>query len=185
MGLVVAAPIVLVLDTSSLLSGHPIPPDAAAYAPQRILQELTPGGRDRRALDFRLEVGLRLVEPTPAARSRAEDAAERTGDARLLSEIDLEVLAVALDVGGTILTDDYRIQNVASSLGVAFRGLLQEGIRETWEWIWRCRGCGRLYAAAASECGVCGSEVKAVRARPGQRAALTSGGSKPKAPRRP
>jgi UPF0271 protein len=164
----------VVLDTSAVLSGMAgqllaSKNQDAFYAPESILEEFRRPGRDRRALDFLLEAGLRLVTPSPANLRRAEEAAAKTGDDRKLSGVDVDVLAVALDVKGTIRTDDYSIQNVASTLVVPFQGIAQQGIQEVWEWVYRCRGCGRIYPGIVKECSVCGSEVRAVKARPGQR----------------
>lgn len=156
-----------VLDTSAVLSGKA--PALPAYAPESILGEFARPGRDRRALDYLLETGLRLVPPTLANLRRVEEAAGKTGDDRRLSPVDLDVLAVALDVHGTIHTDDYSIQNVASVLDIPFRGIAQAGISEVITWVYRCRGCGRIYPDVVKECTVCGSEVKQVKARPGQK----------------
>ncbi|MHB8585025.1 MAG: NOB1 family endonuclease [Thermoplasmatota archaeon] len=164
----------VVLDTSALLSGQAgellaREPGGAFYAPESILQEFRRPGRDRRALDYLLEAGLRLMSPSVESTRRAEEAAARTGDDRKLSDVDLDVISIAIDVKGTIRTDDYSIQNVASVLLIPFQGIAQKGIQEVWEWVHRCRGCGRIYKENTKECAVCGSEVRAVKARPGQR----------------
>jgi UPF0271 protein len=164
----------VVLDTSAILSGKAsallqAKDGSAFYAPESILEEFRRPGRDRRALEYLLEAGLRLVGPTVESTRRAEEAAGRTGDDRKLSSVDVDVIALAVDLKATIRTDDYSIQNVASVLLIPFQGIAQAGIQEVWEWVYRCRGCGRIYPNLVKECNVCGSEVRAVKARPGQR----------------
>lgn len=160
----------VVLDTSAVLSGKAS--SVPAYAPESILTEFQRPGRDRRSLDFLLETGLRLVPPTAASLRRVEEAATDTGDSRRLSPVDIDVLAVALDVNGTIHTDDYSIQNVASVLHIPFTGVSQAGITEVITWVYRCRGCGKIWPEnPPKECTVCGSEIRQVKARPGQKPA--------------
>ena len=159
---------VFVLDTSALLSGAPPSPSLGTLLlPQGVLSEMAREGRDRRALDYLLETGLKVMAVDPEALAEAREAARKTGDLPRMSEVDLEVLAAAIAHGGTILTDDYRIQNVATTLGIASRGHAQRGIREVREWTWvhRCKGCKRTYPEARAECDVCGSEVRTSRAR--------------------
>ncbi len=92
-----------------------------------------------------------------------------TGDSRRLSETDIEVLALALELGYQIVTDDYSIQNLATVLGVPFRGLDQKGIGAVFEWEARCKGCGKRFPAAVKECDICGSETRTARKRKGGR----------------
>lgn len=158
-------PRALVLDTSALLSGRPLGPGAGAVVPAAVLDELKPGGRDRRHLDHLLAAGARLVEADPAARARVRAEAESGGDAPRLSHVDVDVLAVALQTGGEIATDDHTVHNVARRLGVPTRGVDLQGITEGYRFRPRCTGCRRFLDAPAPECPVCGSPVRTVRDR--------------------
>jgi UPF0271 protein len=154
----------LVLDTSAILSGKPAP-DGILYAPPAVVDEFQAGGKSRRQLDYMLEAGLRVIPPQAASLGIAEEAATRTGDLAKLSEADLEVLALARDVHGCVVTDDYAIQNVAATLKIPFEPINQAGIKEVVQWQYRCIGCGKAYQQLAKECIVCGSEVRAVRGK--------------------
>ncbi|HEX69286.1 MAG TPA: hypothetical protein ENG10_03210, partial [Candidatus Bathyarchaeota archaeon] len=53
---------------------------------------------------------------------------KRTGDFKYLSQADIEVLALALQLKNsgenpTVVTDDYSMQNVANKLGIEFSPL--------------------------------------------------------------
>lgn len=152
-----------VLDASALFSGKPLP--RGAHVPSSILREVEGRGRDRRALEYLLETGLRVTDPSREAIGRAREAAGRTGDLARLSGTDLDVLALALDLAARVLTDDYSIQNVASVLGVPFEPVAQKGIAEVFTWTHRCVGCRRTFETAIPDCPVCGSAVKTVRRR--------------------
>ncbi|MCA1814248.1 MAG: DNA-binding protein [Halobacteriales archaeon] len=155
----------LVLDSGAISAGKPLDHEGVLYAPPAVVDEFQPGGRSRRALDYLLEAGLRVIPPTPAALGEVEEAASRTGDLPKLSGADLEVLALARDVQGIVVTDDYAVQNVAARLNLPFEAILQPGITEQITWSYKCRGCGKQYATLAKECAVCGSEVRAVKGK--------------------
>jgi UPF0271 protein len=88
-----------------------------------------------------------------------------TGDSRRLSDTDKELLALALDLGYELMTDDYSIQNVARSMGIPVRGMDQKGIAEIFEWQAKCKGCGKLFPADVRVCDVCGSNTRTRRKR--------------------
>jgi UPF0271 protein len=154
----------LVLDTSAILAGKPAP-DGILYAPPGVIAEFNEGGKSRRQLDFMLEAGLRVIPPNAPSLAAAEEAATRTGDLPKLSEADLEVLALAKDVNGCVVTDDYAIQNVAATLKIPFQAINTAGITEVIHWQYKCRGCGKDYRDLVKECIVCGSEVRAVKGK--------------------
>ena len=154
----------LVLDTSAILSGKPSP-DGILYAPPGVVAEFQEGGKSRRQLDYMLEAGLRVIPPKAASLALVEEGAARTGDLAKLSDADLEVLALALELQGCVVTDDYAMQNVAATLKLPFEPVVQPGIQEIIHWEYKCRGCGKQYRELAKECVVCGSEVRAVKGR--------------------
>lgn len=151
-----------VLDTSALLSGKEFP-NGELYIPPSVLEEMRPGGRMRRKVDFYLEAGMKVQEPVPESEAVVKRKAAETGDEARISETDLEVLALALDLGATILTDDYSIQNLARNLGIQYYPLQMRGIKEAWTWDYVCSGCGRRYEKPAGNCPECGSKIKTRR----------------------
>ncbi|HVM44977.1 MAG TPA: hypothetical protein VM582_03490 [Candidatus Thermoplasmatota archaeon] len=160
-----AAPRPLVLDTSALLAGRPLGPGDATLVPSAVAAELRPGGRDRRHLDMLLAAGARIVEAAPADRARVRAAAEVGGESGRLSEADVDVLAVALEVGGEVVTDDYTVLNLARRLAIPTRTIQTRGISEEYRFVPRCTGCGRFYEKMLPDCPVCGSALKMVKDR--------------------
>ena len=101
---------------------------------------------------------------TPSAKSLAEvkAAAAMTGDLPRLSSVDIELLALAMEKQGVLHTDDYRMQNVATSAGIEWSSVTQSGISKGWDWQLRCTGCGKSEATSAGDaaivdCDICGS----------------------------
>ena len=102
--------------------------------------------------------GLRVQSPTEESRKRVISAAKTTKDITVISGTDRDLLALALDLGADLYTDDFAIQNVALVLGVKTVPILQRKARRV-HWKYRCSGCGR-YAEQDGECPVCGAAIK-------------------------
>lgn len=151
-----------VLDTSAILSGKDLPADCELFSSPKILEEIK-HGRMKRQLDFLLESGLKVFSPSEKTLAEVALAAERTGDAARVSDADLEILALAMELGAVLLTDDYSIQNLASELDVKYKGIAQKGITKTLKWRIRCTGCGRYWEKMHESCPVCGSQLKTTR----------------------
>jgi UPF0271 protein len=92
------------------------------------------------------------------SRKRVLSTAKTTTDITVLSTTDHDLLALALDLGADLYTDDFAIQNVALVLGVKTVPILQRKARRV-HWKYRCSGCGR-YAKQDGECTVCGAPIK-------------------------
>lgn len=151
-----------VLDTSALLTGRQFPGELVTVP--GVLRELTRHGMTPQ-LEAILENQVHVLSPSAAALERIRTESEATGDAPRLSPTDRELLALALEVQGTLVTDDYSIQNVCQRLGLPFEAVLAPGIRETWEWSYRCKGCGRTWPEWHEECPICGSLLRTARPR--------------------
>ncbi len=102
--------------------------------------------------------GLRVQSPTDESRKRVFSVALTTKDLKVISGTDHDLLALALDLGADLYTDDFAIQNVALVLGVKTVPILQRKARLV-HWKYRCSGCGR-YAEQDGECPVCGAVIK-------------------------
>ena len=102
--------------------------------------------------------GLRVQSPTGDSTKRVLSAARKTKDIAVISGTDRDLLALALDLGADLYTDDFAIQNVALVLGVKTVPILQRKARRV-HWKYRCSGCGR-YGEHDGECPVCGAAIK-------------------------
>lgn len=148
------------------MAGRPWGPGEDTVIPSAVLGELKPGGRDRRHLDNLIAAGARLVEAAPAMQARVRAEAKKGGEDGRLSVADVDVLAVALETGGELVTDDYTIQNLARRLAVPIRSMMEAGIVVEYRFIPRCIGCRRIFdAPPKGDCPVCGSVVKMVKDR--------------------
>lgn len=106
------------------------------------------------------EENLKVVEPSRATLEKVREAARETGDIYVLSATDMDVIAVALEAGGIIVSDDYAIENVSSKLGLKFLGADLKPISKSITWQYRCTGCGQKYEEFVKACKICGHAVK-------------------------
>ena len=151
----------LVLDSSALFSMENLP-DVECVCPPGVLREL------RKYNDRRPDLWgdlLRVSECTASAESEVRAAAERTGDIGRLSPVDITVIALAKDTGGTVLSDDYSIQNVCRAMGIPYRPVGMDGITRKEKWNYRCTGCGKWFKESMPECPICGSPLRSHRKR--------------------
>ncbi len=152
-----------VLDTSVILSGKNIPLSVDMYISPGVLDEIKEGGRWYRKLQLMLAAGLKVVTPPGIIKGDVEKHAKKTGDYLRLSSTDMEIIALALHLDATILTDDYSIQNLAKEMDIEYQGISQEEIKEGYTWIYRCKKCGQVYKKEIEECHRCGGEIRTVR----------------------
>ena len=150
---------VLILDSSALFSMEDLPPGDIAV-PQGVVDEL------RRYKDPRVDRWgdlLRVSECTQRSVSMVNRTATKSGDAGRLSDVDISVIALAIDLGGIVLTDDFSIQNVCSIMKIEYRSVATEGIKKVERWNYRCNGCGKWYKEKTDDCPICGSSMRAHR----------------------
>lgn len=152
------------LDAAAILQGLNVPATASWTTPS-VLAEVQPGGRTGRRADQLVAAGLHVEAPSQDARDRVDAAAGDAGVAGRLSGADCDILALALDVDGLLMTDDYTVQDLAERLGVPWQAATTRGIRHTARWRARCAGCGRWFPTdrAGQECPVCGAEIRRKR----------------------
>jgi UPF0271 protein len=107
--------------------------------------------------------GMRVHIPDAETVERIERAARETGDIGTLSRTDIRLLATSFELDGTLVTDDYAMQNVAEKLDIRVEVIAQDGIEEHREWVFQCQGCGRTFEDHRDRCEICGSDLERKR----------------------
>ena len=102
--------------------------------------------------------GLRVVSPGRESLARVGEAAAKSRDKGIISATDTELLAITLELGAVLYTDDFAIQNVALVLGVTTCPIQQRKAKRI-HWKYRCSGCGK-YFDHDGDCPVCGAAIK-------------------------
>lgn len=159
----------IILDASAFISGFdPLSIKDEQYSVPTVRNELSNGSLPHLRFKTAAERGrLKVLEPDPPFMKKAKESSKEAGDARFLSQADLQILALAaqLKEGGfdpSIVTDDYSIQNVAEKMGLSFTPLVTFGIRFYLRWLLYCPACHKRYPPdyRFKQCEVCGTPVK-------------------------
>jgi len=160
---------VIVLDTSAFIAGFdPLTVPEKQYTVPEVKKELIAGSMPWMRFNAAVENRkLMIRNPKSSVFQEIQEASRQVGDMRYLSEADLQVLALALELKGRglsplIITDDYSIQNVANKIDVEFTSLLTFGIKFRFKWILYCPACYRKYPSdyKFKICEVCGTTLK-------------------------
>ncbi len=157
---------VLVLDTSAFIMGFNPSTLDETYTVSSVEKELLEGTMAQ--LRFRLsrEKSILTVRP-PSARAleTVNHASAGLGEKGFLSQADLDVVALALDLKQTgmdpvVVSDDYAVQNLSEHLELKHSSLANLGIVHKFQWIMFCPACHRRYRQPAKNCRVCGTELR-------------------------
>ena len=161
-----------VLDTAALLHWPSNRLAGGVCAPSQAeeLERLSPA---RMLLVESADLEWRAVSEDALEAARA--CAGATGDLPRLSDVDLDVLALALAAEAVLVTDDYRLQNAYRHAGGSVESVANAPSKQVWIWEQRCTGCGatspvsgdatRSRKGQLGSCNVCGSPVVIKRRR--------------------
>ncbi|MFX1474491.1 MAG: NOB1 family endonuclease [Promethearchaeota archaeon] len=160
--------LIFVIDTSALIGHLGYAAAEAQFATTPSLLEEMKRKKLDNIIQTLLNSGkLRIIEPTSSSINTVVAAAAALGDLQYLSEPDQQLLALALDLtkqgyDAVVLTNDYAIQNIASSLSIKFRSVGEHGIREIIKWKTYCPGCTRQFPKRTKGeiCPHCGTPLK-------------------------
>ncbi len=160
---------VIILDTSAFVASFdPFSISEEQYTVPAVRKEMS--GISMAWVRFKTAVEsgkLKIKTPERMFMNKAKASATFVGDAFFLSEADLQVLALALQLktrgySPLIATDDYSIQNVADQMGIEFASLATFGIRFRVQWMRYCPACYKRYPSnyKFNICKICGTKLK-------------------------
>ena len=159
-----------VLDTAALLHW---PVDAmsdgvCAHMQRQELEQLS----EARLLLLE-QASIQWHEPNSHLRQEARKMASESGDLVGLSDVDLDVLALAIHFDCPLVSDDYRLQNVMRTFGKQTVGVVHKKAQSTWQWHLRCTGCRATQPVPQDldtrtkniqlDCDICGSPLEVKR----------------------
>ena len=150
------------LDAGAFYSGVVFLSSALQYCTtQAILDEVKHIKKSHGAIEALLESNtLQIVNSDRKNIEKVVAAARRTGDYQKLSEADISIIALALQLEIVLVTNDYAVANVATTLKIPVKSLASKGITHTRRWIAYCSACGRAFGANAKECRLCGNRLR-------------------------
>ena len=154
---------IAILDTSALLN----------WPPDKIVTGICVEGQMKEVKKFSKERAMLLESqgpnweiPSGNSILKVKEAAAKSGDISGLSQIDIQLIALAFQHNNSILfTDDYRMMNVCNFLKIKCKTIATKGITEYWRWVVNCIGCGKTTESTSDmeklpNCEICGSPQK-------------------------
>lgn len=120
----------IVLDSPAFINSSLFEIKRKYYTVREVLDELKDLRSKSLAETALISEKLVIREPEKSSVKRVLEKAKEIGSEEKLSETDRHVLALALDLNGMILTDDFSVQNLAAHLGIKFSGVLRGKIKE-------------------------------------------------------
>ena len=150
----------MILDASAFYAGVPFGSPDVYHTTPAVYEEIEHIKGRQKAVRALADAGkLAIMSPDPVRVDSAREAARKTGDLPSLSVQDLSVLALAIQTGRPIITDDYAVSNVAKMLDIAVFSVMTWGIRTVGTWVYRCPACNKPRRPAKS-CPVCGATLR-------------------------
>jgi UPF0271 protein len=146
-----------VLDSSAFIGGF-LPEEDEYFTVYDVIKELE-DEQSKERLSYFLNSGkIKIKEPKTEIVEEVTKKSKVSGDN--LSLTDIKLIALAIDLDSTILSEDYGIQNVSSIMNVKSRSIRESGIQKVINWEYYCMGCRRVYPKEKEICQDCGSIIK-------------------------
>jgi UPF0271 protein len=158
----------IVLDATAFYAGVPfLSSYRSYYTTPQIIDEVKHIKRSIDAVNILVDINsVNIIEPSPEYVRRVIYHADRYGEDRL-SYADISIVALALMLDSTLVSDDLAVLNLAYILGVKSKSLTNKGdcIKYAIRWIRYCKICDREYYGGIDECLVCGSRLRKYKRR--------------------
>ncbi len=151
-----------VLDSTAFYAGIPYQGSGRYYTTYLVLEEVKHHNVGSSLIHTRVQV----TEPSPESLDKVRSTAIKTGDIGALSQTDVSLLALGLDLktgegGVNLVSDDFAVRNVAEVLSIPLAPTAMKG--GEWKnitWKIYCRGCGKSYTnPKLTVCPVCGTKL--------------------------
>ncbi len=156
------SPFKYALDAGAFYTGFVfMSPTYQYWTTQAVFDEVKHIKRSHGAIEVLLDSNtLQILNSDRRNIDKVVAAARGTGDYQKLSEADISIIALALQLEIVLVTNDYAVANVATTLKIPVESIAGKGITRTRRWIAYCSACGRAFGPNAKECRLCGNRLR-------------------------
>jgi len=148
-----------ILDATSFYAGIPFSSQETSFTTPLVFEEIKHIKIRQGAIDVLIQSNrLKIVEPQREFVDRVLQEANKTGDIQSLSDEDVSIIALCLQLSGELVTDDFAISNVAEHLNLKVNPVMTSGIAKVKDWIYFCSGCHKTFSGI-SHCPICGNKL--------------------------
>ena len=149
-----------VLDSSAFYAGIPFSSKEPSHITSLVYDEIKHIKKDHDAISILIETKRLMVsDPEDKFTAAAKDAAKKSGDFHNLSQEDISIIALSLQLEAELITDDFTVSNVAKNLNLKVIPIMTSGIKNIVTWVYYCQGC-RINFSKITECPNCGNKLK-------------------------
>ena len=149
-----------VLDSTAFYAGIPFGSNEPSYITSLVYNEIDHIKKDHDAVQILIETKrLTINEPEEKFVTTSIDAAKKSGDFSNLSDEDISTIALSLQLGAELVTDDFAVSNVAKNLNIKVIPVMTGGIKNVIIWKYYCPGCKTNFSKV-TECPRCGNRLK-------------------------
>ena len=146
-----------VLDSSAFIGGF-LPEEDEYFTVHEVIDEVEDDQSKERFSYFLSSGKITIKEPNSELVKDVTEKAQATGDK--LSITDIKLIALAIELKSSIISEDYGIQNVSSMANVKSKSIRESGIKKIINWEYYCMGCRKIYSKDKKTCQDCGSIIK-------------------------
>ena len=119
--------------------------------------------RSRMNLDTMLHSNkLTLMSPDTNNIKAMTERLRKIDPIRKLSPTDVEILTLANEVDGVLITNDFAIQNAAHQFNIKIHVVSGKEIKYTRKGVLKCTSCNKTYKLRIDYCPDCGGNLKQV-----------------------
>ena len=149
-----------VLDSSAFYAGIPFSSSEPSVTTSYVYNEIKHIKKDHDAVQILIETRrLKISDPEHKFIITVNNAAKKSGDFPNLSQEDVSIIALSLQLNAELITDDFAVSNVAKNLSIKVIPVMTSGIKNVVIWKYYCPGCKTNFSKV-TECPRCGNRLK-------------------------
>jgi len=149
-----------IYDASAFYAGIPFASPEEGCTTSLVFEEIRHIKKSHGAIDTLLETGrLRIIDADSERIDLVIERAKKTGDFQKMSKADISAVALALEIGGQLITDDFAVSNLAKSMSLNVRPVMTSGIRDVGKWNYYCPACKKEFSGIDT-CPICGNKLR-------------------------
>ena len=149
-----------VLDSSAFYAGIPFSSSEPSVTTSYVYNEIKHIKKDHDAVQILIETRrLKISDPEHKFIITVNNAAKKSGDFPNLSQEDVSIIALSLQLNAELITDDFAVSNVAKNLNIKVIPVMTSGIKKIITWVYYCPGCKTDFSETMN-CPNCGNRLK-------------------------
>ena len=148
-----------VLDATAFYAGIPFTSQDRFHITMQVYEEVKHIKKNHNAIEILLDSKRLIIQdPSNKYEKKVRNTAKKTGDIITLSDEDISSIALSLELGAELFSDDFAVSNVAKHLDIKIIPLMTKGIKIVGKWIHYCSSCG--LSSQKYICSNCGNKLR-------------------------